>query len=120
MSANHALFFIFNGPREDKQGPAMENFQATRAFWNARKEAGDIEFCETVMLASSGNPNMPAGFILVTGDRQKLQTIRWHDEAFLKLHTIAMTMMTGYACIDGYAGAGFDSHMGRIAELTKS
>jgi hypothetical protein len=27
--------------------------------------------------------------------------------------------MTGYACIDGYAGAGFDAHMQRIMEVMK-
>ena len=119
MATNHALFFIFDGPREGKESQGMENFQATRAFWSARKAAGDIDSFETVMLASTGNQSMPSGFLLVTGDREKLHRIRWSDEAFLKIHTVAMTSMNGYACIDGYAGAGFDAHMKRLLEVLK-
>ena len=55
----------------------------------------------------------------MTGDREKLHRIRWSDEAFLKIHTVAMTSMNGYACIDGYAGAGFDAHMKRLLEVLK-
>ena len=98
----------------------MENFQATRAFWSARKQAGDIDGFETVMLASTRNQNMPAGFLLVTGDREKLQAIRWGNEEFVKLHTVAMMAMNGYACIDGHAGAGFDAHIKRLEAVMKS
>jgi len=119
MTVDHALFFIFNGPQAGREPQAMEAFGATKAFWSKRKEAGDIAGFETVMLSSTGNSNMPAGFLLVTGERSKLQDLRWNDEEFLGLHSMSVVSMQGYACIDGYAGAGFDKHMERIAKLMK-
>jgi hypothetical protein len=120
MSANHVLFFISNGPRDGKAGQMMENRKATQAYWNKKKAAGEIESVEHVILASSGNPNMPAGFTLVTGDRAKLHKIRWDDAEFLNLHTIAMTTTNGYACIDGYAGEELEKHMQRLASTTRA
>src|SRR6266576_2239908 len=104
MSANHVLFFVHNGPREGQAGHMTENFNAMKAYWTKKKASGDIEGFESVVLASSGNPHMPAGFTLVTGDRAKLHQIRWDDAEFLTLHTTAMVTANGYACIDGYAG----------------
>jgi hypothetical protein len=117
MTADHALFFIFDGPREGREAPAMEAFNAKKAFWEMRENAGDIANVHLVMLASTGNQSMPAGFFLVTGERSKLQDLRWNDEEFLKLHTVLMTSMNGYACIDGYTGRAFDRHLERITEL---
>lgn len=117
MTTDHALFFIFNGPSEGRGAQAMECFGSHKAYWAKRKEAGDIAHFEVVMLSSTGNQVMPAGFLLVTGERSKLQEMRWGDEEFLNLHTTMMVSMEGYACIDGYAGEGFDKHMARLAGL---
>lgn len=117
MATDHALFFIFDGLRDGRESQAMEAFNAKRAFWARQQEAGEIASVELVMLASSGNQNMPAGFFLVTGERSTLQDLRWNNEELLNLHTILMTTMTGYACLDGYAGKGFDRHMERITKL---
>jgi hypothetical protein len=117
MTTDHALFFIFNGPREGRDSRAMEAFNAKRAFWETRKKAGDITNVELVMLASTGNQNMPAGFFLVTGERSMLQDLRWNNEEFLSLHTVLMMTMTGYACIDGYTGKAFDRHLERLTKL---
>ena len=117
MTTDHALLFIFNGPREGRDARALEAFEAKRAFWGKRKKAGDIANVELVMLASTGNPNTPAGFFLVTGERSKLQDLRWNNEEFLNLHTVLMMTMNGYACIDGYAGKAFDEHLERLAKL---
>jgi hypothetical protein len=95
----------------------METFNSMKAYWTKRKEAGDIAHVEFVMLASTGNHNMPAGFMLVTGERSKLQQIRWEEEEFLDLHTKTMVTMRDYACIDGYAGTAYDAHMQRLARL---
>ena len=119
MSANHALFFIFNGPRDGKEAQMMENNNNIKAYWNKKKSAGDIETFETVILASSGNPHMPAGFTLVTGDRAKLHKIRWDDADFLNLHTVAMVTTNGYACVDGYAGEELNKHVQRLSSLTR-
>jgi hypothetical protein len=117
MSANHALFFVFNGPREGKEAQMMENNNAMRAYWTKKKQAGEIDSVETVMLASSGNVHMPAGFTLVTGDRAKLHKIRWDEAEFLNLHTVAMVTTQGYACVDGYAGEEFNKHVQRLQSL---
>jgi hypothetical protein len=119
MSGNHALFFIHNGPRDGKGPQMMENSNATKAYWNKKKAAGDIDVFETVILASSGNSDMPAGFTLVTGDRAKLHQIRWEDPEFLNLHTTAMVTTAGYACIDGYAGDALNKHLERLMSLMK-
>ncbi len=117
MTANHVLFFISNGPRDGKGPQMFENTKATEAYWNKKKAAGEIDSYLRVILASSGNPNMPAGFTLVTGDRAKLQHIRWEDPEFLNLHTTAMVTTAGYACIDGYSGDALDKHLERIMKL---
>jgi hypothetical protein len=117
MTADHALFFIFNGPREGRSARAMEALDAKRAFWEGRKKAGDISDVDVVMLASTGNQNMPAGFFLVTGERSKLQDLRWNNEEFLNVHTSLMMTLNGYACIDGYTGKAFDKHIERLNKL---
>jgi hypothetical protein len=117
MTADHALFFIFDGPREGREARAMEAFNAKKTFWEKHKDAGDIANVQLVMLASTGNQNMPAGFFLVSGERSKLQDLRWNSEEFLNLHTVLMTSMNGYACIDGYTGQAFDKHLERITKL---
>jgi hypothetical protein len=116
--ANHALFFVFNGPRDGKVPQMMENRAATNAYWTKKKASGDIESFENVLLASSGNPHMPASFTLVTGDRTKLQQIRWEDPEFLTLHTAAMVTTNGYACIDGYTGDALNKHLDRLRTLS--
>jgi hypothetical protein len=118
MSANHALFFVFNGPREGKEAQMIENRNAMTAYWNKKKSAGEIDSFEQVILASSGNPHMPAGFTLVTGDRGKLHRLRWDDTEFLNLHTLAMTTTYGYACIDGYVGDELNKHVQRLSSLS--
>ncbi len=117
---DHALFFIWNGPKEGRQAQAIETLNSVRAYWAKAKESGSITNVETVMLASTGNHSMPAGFLLVTGERAKLQDIRWNNEEFLNLHAMTMTTMNDYACIDGYAGEGFDKHIDRLHKLMKS
>jgi hypothetical protein len=101
------------------ESKAMELFPQLKAFWAKAKQAGDIVNIEYVILASTGNQSMPAGFTLVTGDRAKLQKLRWENEDFLKLHTMAMMAMNGYACLDGYAGESFEKQMQRFADLRK-
>jgi hypothetical protein len=117
MTIDHALFFTVNGPREGRESIGMEAHSAFQAFWSARKEAGDIADFTNVMLASTNNANTPAGFTLVTGERAKLHAIRWDSEEFLKLHSTLLTSFDGYACIDGYAGQGFDRHLDRLKKL---
>lgn len=119
MTTNHAMFFIHNGPKSGMEPKAVELFQQLKMFWTKAKQAGDVAHFEHVILASSGNPNMPAGFTLVTGDRSKMQKLRWETEEFLKLHTMAMMTLQGYACIEGYAGDSLDKHMQRFADLMK-
>jgi hypothetical protein len=43
MTINHALLFINNGPRQGKEPQALELYESTRAFWNKRKQAGQID-----------------------------------------------------------------------------
>lgn len=117
MATNHALFFTMDRPREGHEPKAMETFKAMQAFWAQRKEVGDITNVEYVMLVNTGNERMTSGFFLVTGDCDKLQEIRWSNEKFLDLHLQLVVSMEGYACIDGYAGQGFDQHLERVYRL---
>jgi hypothetical protein len=118
MSKNHALFFVWDGPREESSGSRiMECFNAFDGYWKAKKTAGDIEGYDTVLLSSTRNEQMPVGFMLVTGDRAKLQGFRWDDEEFLNIHTMMMMSFRGYACIDGYTGVGLEKHMERLNKL---
>lgn len=38
-----------------------------------------FKIVEIVMPASTGDQNMPAGFFLVTGERSKLEDLRWNS-----------------------------------------
>jgi hypothetical protein len=117
MSKNHALYFVFNGPSQGREGHAMEIFNAQRSYWSDKQKAGEISNFEVVMLSSTANPHTPVGFFLVTGERSKLQDCRWNDEKFLNLHTQTMVTFDGYACIEGYTGEALDSHLERIGKL---
>ncbi|MFO0669443.1 MAG: hypothetical protein U0235_07445 [Polyangiaceae bacterium] len=119
MAVNHALLFINNGPRQGMEPRALENYEAIKAFWNHKKQAGKIDNFMFLTPQSTGNKSMPAAMLLVTGDRATLQDIRWADEEFLKLHTQTMMTMNDYACLDTYAGEGQEKHMARFVALMK-
>lgn len=117
MSANHALFFVWDAPREGSESKAMEAFETMKSFWNRCKEKGEIDNFEIVNLASTRNANMPVGFNLVTGDRKKLQALRWENEEFLNLHLMTMMAFHGYACIDGYVGESLEALFKRFSKM---
>lgn len=36
MSANHALFFVWDAPREGSESKALETFETMKSFWKTR------------------------------------------------------------------------------------
>jgi hypothetical protein len=73
MTIDHALLFILDGPHEDRGAPASEAFNAKTAFWENHRKAGDVRNVELIMLESTGNPNEPACFCRVSGERWQSQ-----------------------------------------------
>ena len=76
MAVNHALLFINNGPRQGMEPRALENYEAIKAFWNHKKQAGKIDNFMFLTPQSTGNKSMPAAMLLVTGDRATVTAVR--------------------------------------------
>lgn len=119
MTTNHVLCFSWHRPINGRESQAFETFNAMKAYWTKQKTAGNVVTCETMMLAATGNEHLPVGMMIVTGERTKLQALRWDDQDFLNMHAMALTSLHGYACVDGYTGEAMDRQMQRFATLLK-
>ncbi len=118
-TANHALCFSWHRPVQGRELQAMENHAALKAYWTKQQQAGNIAHFETLMLAATGNEHAPVGMLIVTGERAKLQQLRWEDQDYLNLHAMALHTLTGFACVDAYAGDLVEKQLQRFATLLK-
>ena len=111
--ADAALFCGWKGTTYGREKQAMELFASTLAYWTKQKETGNIESFEPVILSRHGGDMN--GFILVRGDRNKLDEIKNSDE-FLTITTQCTWCVDSFGVVDAYVNEGVAKVMG---EYTK-
>jgi hypothetical protein len=107
---SNTLFFGWNRPVAGREKQAMELFQSSLAYWGKKKEAGQIESFEPVLLTNHGGDMN--GFFLVRGEAEKLDAIA-HEKEFITLVMNLALAVEGFGTIRGYAG---DSVMNLMQE----
>jgi hypothetical protein len=106
--ANACLVVGWNRAIPGREGPAMELFQSSLAYYGKLQAAGTIESFEPVIMSMHGGDMN--GFILLRGDSQKLATLRVsHD--FVDLEIQAGLCLEGVGVIPGFIGEGLQSVM---------
>ena len=91
----------------------MELFASTLAYWTKQKETGNIESFEPVILSRHGGDMN--GFILVRGDRNKLDEIKNSDE-FLTITTQCTWCVDSFGVVDAYVNEGVAKVMGEYGK----
>lgn len=114
--AEHVLFVGWNRPLAGREKVCSELFATALGFWASQKEQGNIESFEPVLLTVHGGDLN--GFILVRGDRAKLDTVRSSD-AFLDLMTQININAQGLGILGGWTGDGAAKQMARYQKALK-
>jgi hypothetical protein len=99
--ANHALVIGWNRAVTGREARALEGFQRSIAFWTKQIKDGNVESFEPFLLTPHGGDLN--GFILVKGDRDKLNAVRWSEE-FQDIQYDAMQYLDGLGVSDALAG----------------
>ncbi len=113
MAATHGMFIGWNRPKSGHEAQAIETFQSVIAYLGKQQQHGAIESFEPAFLGPHGGDLN--GFVLVRGDRARLDTLRWSDE-FLDLTTRANIFVDGFGVLPLVLGAEIAAQMQRFAK----
>jgi hypothetical protein len=99
--ANAALFVGWDHPIAGRDQKALRVFSETTKFYAQLQQRGEIESFEAVNLEPHGGDLN--GFILIRGDREKLNRLRYSEE-FVRLNNRANLVVTGFGVVYGFIG----------------
>lgn len=99
--ANQALFLGWNRSTRGREQQAWKLWEKSMEYYNKLQADGRIESFEPVLLAAHGGDLN--GFILIKGDREKLNEIRSED-TFLNFTVEAEYCLEGFGIIPAYVG----------------
>jgi hypothetical protein len=108
--ANDALFIGWGAVVRGREQKAMQVFGETVEFWGRAQQDGRIESFEPILLEPHGGDL--AGFMLIRGQRARLDEIRGSDE-FQRIVARAATIVDGV----GVVGAVGDERLARQLQL---
>ena len=112
--ANGVLLMGWNRPLPGREQQAMDLFQKALAYYEKAKSEGKIESFETVILnAHGGDLN---GFILVTGDAEKLSAFK-REDTFADYATEAGYCLDDFGIVEGQIGEGAMNQISRWSKL---
>jgi hypothetical protein len=104
--ANDVIFTGWGAVPAGREQQALNVFQETLQYWTLAQQDGRIESFEPILLEPHGGGL--AGFLLVRGERAKLDAIRT-DEEFQRLVARAGVIVEDFGVIVGYG----DEALGR-------
>jgi hypothetical protein len=107
--ADFGLFVGWGMPRAGREAAAGKVFAEGSAYWNALKEAGEIESFETVLLNYHGGDL--GGFVLLRGDPAKLMRLSLTPE-FLHLIQRVGACLQNVGVVPAYLDAAVTQFMG--------
>jgi hypothetical protein len=115
--ADDALFIGWGAVVRGREQRALDVFGETVQFWADAQQAGRIESFQPFLLSPHGGGL--AGFMLVTGERGKLDELRASDD-FGRVVARAGMVVEELGVIDAYGGEALGRQMGRFQEAARA
>lgn len=109
--AGEALFLGWGPVVRGREQKALQVFQETIEYYGRLQQEGRIDSFEPVLIAPHGGGL--AGFVLLRGERGKLDEIRSSDE-FERAVTRAATIVDDVGVINAFTGESLGQTMGRF------
>jgi hypothetical protein len=109
--AGEALFLGWGPVVRGREQTALKVFQETLEYYGRLQQAGQIESFEPVLVAPHGGDL--AGFVLLRGERGKLDEIRSSDE-FERAVTRAASVVDNVGVVHAFTGEALGQAMGRF------
>lgn len=114
--AGEALFLGWGPVVRGRERLALQVFQETLDYYGRLQQEGRIESFEPVLVAPHGGDL--GGFILLRGERGRLDEIRSSDE-FERLVVRAATVVDDVGVINAFTGEALGQQMGRFQSVSQ-
>jgi hypothetical protein len=111
--ADWALFIGFGFPVRGREQKATEVFGEAMSLWSELQSRGELESAEAFFLDPHGGDL--GGFMLLRGERDKLQRIHASDE-FLRIATRAQLIAENFGVVYAATGGELERQMGVFLE----
>jgi hypothetical protein len=109
--AGEALFLGWGPVVRGREQVALQVFRETIEYYGKLQEEGRIESFEPVLIAPHGGEL--AGFVLLRGERNRLDEMRSSEE-FERLLTRAASVVDNVGAINAFTGEALGQAMGRF------
>lgn len=109
--AGEALFLGWGPVVRGREQKALQVFQETIEYYGRLQQEGRIDSFEPVLIAPHGGDL--AGFVLLRGERGKLDQVRTSEE-FERAVTRAATIVDNVGVINAVTGESLGQAMGRF------
>jgi hypothetical protein len=111
-----ALFIGWNRAYPGREALALETFNSLINLLDKQQSKGTIASFEPVVLESHGGDLN--GFVLIRGDRQKLDAFQ-HSDEFQTLWHQGLWAVESLGVTEGFIGEGLDKRMGAFQKTTQ-
>jgi hypothetical protein len=116
---NAAIFIGWGNVVRGREVKSLAVFNEGLQYWARLQQSGEIESFEPVALEPHGGDL--AGFVLIRGDRDKLNRLRYSDE-WMRLNDRANTVVDNLGIVSAYVGEDlqrlFASYQPNTSDLT--
>ena len=112
--ADAAIFIGWGQVARGSEAKAMDLFNDAAAYYIRLQQAGVIESFEPVILSPHGGDL--SGFIMLRGDRAKLDALKGNEE-FIRLNSRASMMLDNLGVIDAQIGASLAASLAIYSSL---
>lgn len=113
--AGEALFLGWGPVVRGREQTALQVFQETLEYYGKLQQEGRIESFEPVLIAPHGGDL--AGFVLLRGERSKLDEIRSSEE-FERAVSRAVAVVDDVGVINAFTGDALAGTLGRFQEAS--
>ncbi len=114
--AGEALFLGWGPVVRGREQKALQVFQETIEYYGRLQQEGRIDSFEPVLIAPHGGDL--AGFVLLRGERAKLDQVRSSEE-FERAVTRAATIVDNVGVINAFTGDALGQVMGRFQAVSE-
>jgi len=111
--ADAVLFIGWGTVVPGREQQSLQVFGEGVAYWQRLQAQGDIESFEAVQLEPHGGEL--AGFVLIRGEREKLEQVRYSDE-FLRLNARAALVVQNFGVVAGFSGDALNQQFAMFQE----
>jgi hypothetical protein len=111
--ADAVLFIGWGAVVPGREQKAFQVFGEGIAYWQGLQQQGAIESFEPVALEFHGGDL--AGCVIIRGEREKLEQVRYSDE-WLRLNARAALVVQNFGVVAGFSGEALNREFARFQE----